>query len=149
MTIMALEMNGTGVPAPAAPLTGNKRNNVNSKSAFTEADLVTWFEEVLGAKVFQDGVSAADTLRDGILLCRLMQALRPGSIKKYNAMKGAFFQLENINVFLQACNQVIGLDKHDLFDVRDLYDQSNFVKVLHTLELVHHAAKAPAAAANT
>lgn len=53
-----------------------------------------WFHEVLGTRVFQDGVSSAETLRDGIILCKLMQALRPGSIRKFNAMKGAFFQLE-------------------------------------------------------
>lgn len=61
-----------------------------------------WFQEVLGTKVFQDGVSSAETLRDGIVLCKLMQALRPGSIRKFNAMKGAFFQLE-VRVRLASC----------------------------------------------
>jgi hypothetical protein len=144
MTIMALEM--SSAPALTAPPTHKPGKVV--KGTYTEADMQAWVEEVLGTKVFQEGVTSAEALKDGIALCRLMQALRPGSLRKYNQMKGAFFQLENISMFLGACTQHLGLAKSDLFDVRDLYDQSNFVKVLHTLELVHRAAK-PSAALHT
>lgn len=151
MTIMALEMSAPSIAAVAATTSTPtaKKGKGTNKEAFTESDMQAWLEEVLGTKVFQDGVSSAETLRDGIVLCKLLQALRPGSIKRYNAMKGAFFQLENITFFLTACTQHLGLARTDLFDVRDLYDQANFVKVLRTLELVHRAARLTATATAT
>lgn len=56
---------------------------------------------------------------------------------------------QNINFFLNACTAHMGISKNDLFDVRDLYDQANFVRVLHTIDMVHRVARtqAPASAA--
>ena len=42
----------------------------------------------------------------------------------------------------------MGLAKTDLFDVRDLYDQANFVRVLHTIDMVHRAARITGPALN-
>lgn len=40
----------------------------------------------------------------------------------------------------------MGISKNDLFDVRDLYDQANFVRVLHTIDMVHRVARTQAPA---
>uniref|UniRef100_A0A3B3CC98 Vav guanine nucleotide exchange factor 3 n=1 Tax=Oryzias melastigma TaxID=30732 RepID=A0A3B3CC98_ORYME len=86
---------------------------------------VTWES----AQVFD----LAQTLRDGVLLCHLLNNLRPQSInlKEINLrpQMSQFLCLKNIRTFLAACSEVFGMKKSELFDAFDLFDVRNFGKV--------------------
>lgn len=67
-----------------------KRNPEQDKEA------QEWIETVLGAK-FPAGELYEDVLRDGTVLCQLMNKLVPNSIPKVNTSGGQFKMMENIN----------------------------------------------------
>uniref|UniRef100_A0A452RWA5 LIM domain 7 n=1 Tax=Ursus americanus TaxID=9643 RepID=A0A452RWA5_URSAM len=68
------------------------------------------------------------SLENGVLLCDLVNKLKPGVIKKINRLSTPIAGLDNINVFLKACEQ-IGLKEAQLFHPGDLQDLSNRVTV--------------------
>lgn len=67
-----------------------KRNPQQDKEA------QEWIEAVLGAK-FPPGELYEDVIRDGTVLCQLMNKLKPGAIPKINTSGGQFKMMENIN----------------------------------------------------
>uniref|UniRef100_A0A3Q4HFQ8 Vav guanine nucleotide exchange factor 3 n=1 Tax=Neolamprologus brichardi TaxID=32507 RepID=A0A3Q4HFQ8_NEOBR len=88
---------------------------------------VTWDS----AQVFD----LAQTLRDGVLLCHLLNNLRPQTInlKEINLrpQMSQFLCLKNIRTFLAACSDVFGMKKSELFEAFDLFDVRDFGKVRH------------------
>ncbi|XP_012927847.1 LIM domain only protein 7 isoform X4 [Heterocephalus glaber] len=92
--------------------------------AFAEAQ--RWVEAVT-EKNFQTKDFRA-SLENGILLCDLINKLKPGIIKKINRLSTPIAGLDNVNVFLKACEQ-IGLKEAQLFHPGDLQDLSNRVTV--------------------
>uniref|UniRef100_A0A8C5NH16 Guanine nucleotide exchange factor VAV3-like n=1 Tax=Gouania willdenowi TaxID=441366 RepID=A0A8C5NH16_GOUWI len=75
----------------------------------------------------------AQTLRDGVLLCQLLNNLRPHTInlKEINLrpQMSQFLCLKNIRTFLTSCSDVFGMKKSDLFEAFDLFDVRDFGKV--------------------
>ncbi|CAB3995850.1 Muscle-specific 20 [Paramuricea clavata] len=71
-----------------------------------------------------------ESLKDGIILCNLANALKPGSIKKINESKMAFKMMENISNFLTVC-QSLGVNKIDIFQTVDLYEAQNIPLVIY------------------
>ncbi|NXR46765.1 LMO7 protein, partial [Hippolais icterina] len=67
-------------------------------------------------------------LENGILLCDLINKIKPGIIKKINCLPTPIAGLDNIIVFLKACEN-IGLKEAQLFHPGDLQDLSNRVTV--------------------
>ncbi|KAM9660821.1 LIM and calponin homology domains-containing protein 1 isoform 3-T3 [Morphnus guianensis] len=92
--------------------------------AFTEAQ--KWIEQVtgrsFGEKDFRSG------LENGILLCELLNAIKPGLVKKINRLPTPIAGLDNIILFLRGCKE-LGLKESQLFDPGDLQDTSNRVTV--------------------
>ncbi|XP_072424227.1 LIM and calponin homology domains-containing protein 1-like isoform X15 [Chiloscyllium punctatum] len=88
--------------------------------AFTEAQ--HWIEQVTGRsfgdKDFRTG------LENGILLCELLNAIKPGAVKKINRLPTPIAGLDNITLFLRACEE-LGLKGSQLFDPGDLQDMTN------------------------
>ncbi|XP_051910532.1 guanine nucleotide exchange factor VAV3 isoform X1 [Hippocampus zosterae] len=84
----------------------------------------------------------AQTLRDGVLLCHLLNNLRPQSInlKEINLrpQMSQFLCLKNIRTFLAACNDLFGMKKSELFEAFDLFDVRDFGKVMDTLSKLSH-----------
>uniref|UniRef100_A0A8C5I903 Guanine nucleotide exchange factor VAV3-like n=1 Tax=Gouania willdenowi TaxID=441366 RepID=A0A8C5I903_GOUWI len=78
----------------------------------------------------------AQTLRDGVLLCQLLNNLRPHTInlKEINLrpQMSQFLCLKNIRTFLTSCSDVFGMKKSDLFEAFDLFDVRDFGKVTPT-----------------
>ncbi|KAJ8298221.1 hypothetical protein KUTeg_024752 [Tegillarca granosa] len=64
------------------------------------------------------------SLENGVLLCELLNNLKPGAVKRINKLPGAIAGLDNINVFLKACRASFGLNDKHLFDPNDLEDLS-------------------------
>ncbi|XP_063956649.1 transgelin-2-like [Lytechinus pictus] len=68
-------------------------------------------------------------LKDGVVLCHLINVIRPGSVKQINSSKMAFKQMENIGNFLGGCEN-LGISKVELFQTVDLYEANNIPQVI-------------------
>uniref|UniRef100_A0A3B4AVU5 Uncharacterized protein n=1 Tax=Periophthalmus magnuspinnatus TaxID=409849 RepID=A0A3B4AVU5_9GOBI len=62
-------------------------------------------------------------LENGILLCELLSAIKPGLVKKINRLPTPIAGLDNLSVFLRGCEE-LGLKGAQLFDPGDLQDTS-------------------------
>ncbi|KAL1021666.1 hypothetical protein UPYG_G00016310 [Umbra pygmaea] len=96
-----------------------EHTSVGCEDAFGEAQ--RWIEEVTN-KSF-GGVNFRSALENGVLLCDLINQLKPGIIKKMNRLSTPIAGLDNINVFLRACAK-LGLNEAQLFHPGDLQDVS-------------------------
>ncbi|XP_043917437.1 LIM and calponin homology domains-containing protein 1 isoform X2 [Protopterus annectens] len=98
----------------------NGQQDVTPQQAFNEAQ--KWIEEVTG-KSFGDR-DFRSGLENGILLCELLNAIKPGLVKKINKLPTPISGLDNITLFLRGCKE-FGLKESQLFDPGDLQDTSN------------------------
>uniref|UniRef100_A0A8C9VDY3 Vav guanine nucleotide exchange factor 1 n=1 Tax=Scleropages formosus TaxID=113540 RepID=A0A8C9VDY3_SCLFO len=91
----------------------------------------------------------AQALRDGVLLCQLLNNIQPMSInlKEVNLrpQMSQFLCLKNIRTFLSTCEQHFGMKKNELFEAFDLFDLRDFAKVreAHDLATVPSVLLAP------
>uniref|UniRef100_A0A673I3E3 LIM domain only protein 7-like n=1 Tax=Sinocyclocheilus rhinocerous TaxID=307959 RepID=A0A673I3E3_9TELE len=70
------------------------------------------------------------SLENGLLLCDLINKIRPGVVKKLNRLSTPIAGLDNISLFLKACAK-LGLKEAQLFHPGDLQDLSTRVTVKH------------------
>ncbi|VCW77586.1 unnamed protein product, partial [Gulo gulo] len=90
-----------------------------------EAELRGWIEGLTGLSIgpdFQKG------LRDGVILCTLMNKLQPGSVPKINRSMQNWHQLENLSTFIAAMVRY-GMNPVDLFEANDLFESGNMTQV--------------------
>uniref|UniRef100_A0A3P9ME09 LIM and calponin homology domains 1a n=1 Tax=Oryzias latipes TaxID=8090 RepID=A0A3P9ME09_ORYLA len=80
-----------------------------------------WIEAVTG-KSFGDK-DFRSALENGILLCELLSAIKPGLVRKINRLPTPIAGLDNLTVFLRGCEE-LGLKGSQLFDPGDLQDTS-------------------------
>lgn len=102
-----------------------------------EREAQHWIETLLGEK-FIAGFAYEDCLRDGILLCRLMNRLSPGIVPKINTSGGDYKMMDNISQFQKACIKY-GVADVDLFQTTDLWDKKNVALVTTTIFAVGRA----------
>ncbi|NXA23402.1 ARHG6 factor, partial [Ibidorhyncha struthersii] len=106
-----------------------------------EEQIVTWLISlgVLNSpkKIVDDPEEFLKTsLKDGTVLCKLINRLLPGSAEKYCLEpKNEADCISNIQEFLKGC----ALLKVEVFEPRDLYTGEQFSKVLSTLTAVNKA----------
>ncbi|XP_064296793.1 LIM domain only protein 7 isoform X3 [Phalacrocorax carbo] len=110
------------LPRPA--MEGREEVECDCQAAFAEAR--RWVETVTGKSFGTKDFRAA--LENGVLLCDLINKIKPGIVKKINRLSTPIAGLDNINVFLKACEN-IGLKEAQLFHPGDLQDLSNRVTV--------------------
>ncbi|PAA74639.1 hypothetical protein BOX15_Mlig031098g2 [Macrostomum lignano] len=97
-----------------------------------EEEVLDWIEAVIKQSLPRDQ-PYEDILADGIVLCDLMSAIKPGSIKKINRTTRMPFKLmENIGSFLEAA-RVYGVPSCDLFQTVDLFEKKNISQVTQCL----------------
>nr|XP_024658299.1 LIM domain only protein 7 isoform X1 [Maylandia zebra]XP_024658300.1 LIM domain only protein 7 isoform X1 [Maylandia zebra]XP_024658302.1 LIM domain only protein 7 isoform X1 [Maylandia zebra]XP_024658308.1 LIM domain only protein 7 isoform X1 [Maylandia zebra] len=99
-----------------------QQTSVSSADAFNEAK--RWIEDVTGKSFGCSDFRAA--LENGVLLCNLINQLKPGIIKRVNRLSTPIAGLDNVNVFLKACEK-LGLNESQLFHPGDLQDISTRV----------------------
>uniref|UniRef100_A0A8D2HRJ5 Rac/Cdc42 guanine nucleotide exchange factor 6 n=1 Tax=Urocitellus parryii TaxID=9999 RepID=A0A8D2HRJ5_UROPR len=76
------------------------------------------------------------SLKNGVVLCKLINRLMPGSVEKYCLEpQNEASCISNINGFLKGCSTL----QVEVFDPDDLYSGVNFSKVLSTLLAVNKA----------
>jgi len=95
--------------------------HTGKRDKFVESEIGLWIEAVLDdcipPKPFDE------LIKDGVLLCRVMNVLKEGSIPKTKKPFTKEAQLENINLFLTAI-KAYGVPEDKLFEATELYDGS-------------------------
>uniref|UniRef100_G1KXH7 LIM and calponin homology domains 1 n=1 Tax=Anolis carolinensis TaxID=28377 RepID=G1KXH7_ANOCA len=86
------------------------------------AEAQQWIEQVTG-RTFGDKDFRLG-LENGVLLCELLNSIKPGLVKKINRLPTPIAGLDNIALFLRGCKE-LGLKESQLFDPGDLQDTSN------------------------
>ncbi|VDM58867.1 unnamed protein product [Angiostrongylus costaricensis] len=84
--------------------------------------ILQWVQSVTGEDFNTDGNidNFCSLFKDGTLLCRLANSLKPGAVNKVNQSAMAFKQMENIAFFLAFAQNYIA--KSELFQTVDLYE---------------------------
>ncbi|XP_042293031.1 LIM and calponin homology domains-containing protein 1-like isoform X2 [Thunnus maccoyii] len=117
---MASQAAGRDVPkAPRDEPESSEPQPNHPEPACQEAQ--KWIEAVTG-KSFGDK-DFRSALENGILLCELLSAIKPGLVKKINRLPTPIAGLDNLSVFLRGCEE-LGLRGSQLFDPGDLQDTS-------------------------
>jgi len=93
-----------------------------------EYNACKWIEQLSGESVYDSG----ECLYTGIVLCKLINAIKPNMIAKFYSKPIALMQTENIKLYLQACLQ-LGVAKDDLFSVSDLHSKKNMKAVISNI----------------
>ncbi|KAG1933859.1 calponin-3b [Pimephales promelas] len=123
---------------PAYGLSAEVRSKIAQKYDLQkEEELKYWIEDVTGMTIgenFQMG------LKDGVILCELINKLQPGSIKKINHSKLNWHKLENLGNFIKAI-LAYGLKPNDIFEANDLFENGNLTQVQTTLLALANMAK--------
>ncbi|XP_063810174.1 proto-oncogene vav [Pseudophryne corroboree] len=82
----------------------------------------------------------AQALRDGVLLCQLLNNLMPHIVNlseiNVRPQMSQFLCLKNIRTFLSTCTEKFGMRRADLFEAFDLFDVRDFGKVINTLSML-------------
>ncbi|NXS89169.1 CNN1 protein, partial [Erpornis zantholeuca] len=94
-----------------------------------ERELRAWIEGTTGRRI---GDNFMDGLKDGVILCELINKLQPGSVPKVNEPVQNWHKLENIGNFLRAITRY-GVKPHDIFEANDLFENTNHTQVQSTL----------------
>jgi len=107
-----------------------KRKAAEKYDVELENQAAEWIEAVTG----EAGVKGnfAEALHSGVVLCKLVNAIKPGTIKKINENKMAFKQRENIGFFLHSV-QDLGVHNSQVFGPDDLYDEKNMGSVVNCI----------------
>lgn len=96
-----------------------------------EKEAQEWVEAVIGRSL--GGEPFEDAIRDGQVLCELMNKLKPGSVAKVNSSGGQFKMMENINNFQKALKEY-GVSDVDVFQTVDLWEKNkDFASVINCL----------------
>ncbi|XP_054470867.1 LIM domain only protein 7 isoform X3 [Anoplopoma fimbria] len=103
-----------------------EQSAVSCDEAYLEAQ--RWIEAVTKKKFGSDDFRSA--LENGVLLCDLINKIKPGLIRRVNRLPTPIAGLDNLNVFLKACRK-LGLKEAQLFHPGDLQDLSTRVTVKH------------------
>jgi len=91
-----------------------------------EQEILNWIEAVIGEKL--PAGAYEDVLRDGVILCRLINKIAPGSVNKIQTSGGSFKLMENIQRF-QVGLKKYGVPEEEIFQTADLYERRNIPQV--------------------
>eukprot|EP01132_Coremiostelium_polycephalum_P002243 gene2243-2765_t len=90
-----------------------------------------WIESVVNEEL--ESSDLHQSLKDGVMLCKLANIMFPGIITKYNRPGSVTFKLiENINTFLIVPKKM-GINENQIFIATDLWENKNMPKVIGTL----------------
>lgn len=109
---------------------------INSKySEELAQESLEWIKAVTAEPINTSGDTENffEVLKDGVILCKLANALQPGAIKKINESKMAFKCMENISAFLE-CAKNFGVPTQETFQSVDLWERQNLNSVVICLQ---------------
>ena len=121
-------------------------NDISTKQLFKhdpemENAAIEWIQEVTGIPI---SGTLHEWLKDGVVLCKLLNVIVPGTVKIINESKISFKHRENIAQFLKGCEKNLGLTSTFQFQTVDLYEDKNMHSVITSIHvLAKNAAKLP------
>ena len=83
-----------------------------------------WIEAVTG-KRFRCPGDFRKSLEDGVLLCELVNKVKPGSVPHITRLPTHHAHLDNINQFIAACKNGFGMKGGQIFEATDLEDPTH------------------------
>jgi len=101
-----------------------------NRDAGQELKVQQWVKELVGE--WPEEKTYDDALKDGILLCRVMNVISPGAVNKINMTGAGFKLMENIVKFQEALTKY-GVDKEDIFQTNDLFEKKDLGAVTNTM----------------
>lgn len=109
-----------------------KKKLDSKRDAGQENEALDWIETILGEKLERDK-GYENILQNGIVLCKLMNKIKPGSVKKINDANSMPFKImENISAFQNAI-KAYGVPTTDVFQTVDLYEKKDISQVTQCL----------------
>jgi len=103
-----------------------------------EAATRAWIEAVTHERLGE--MPLQQELKSGVVLCQLVNAIKPGVCPKPSPAKMPFKQMENISNYLKACDD-LGVPRHEQFQTISLYENKNMLEVLTNLQALGRAAQ--------
>ena len=93
------------------------------------AEAQQWLETLTGEPFPGDFMAS---LKDGIILCKALNAIKPKTVKRISSSKLAFKQMENVSSFIKGCRK-LGVAEYQLFTTPDLYEGKNRNQVIQSI----------------
>lgn len=112
------------------------QRKINSKySEELAQECLEWIKVITGENFNTSGDmdNFYEILKDGTLLCRMINCIQPGAIKKINESQMAFKCMENIDAFLKNARQM-GVPAQETFQTVDLWERQNLNSVVICLQ---------------
>ncbi|XP_074601316.1 muscle-specific protein 20 transgelin [Brevipalpus obovatus] len=100
------------------------------RDADLEGEILQWIEAIIEEKL--PAGAFEDVLKDGTILCKLINKLQPGSVNKIHTSGPSFKLMENLNSFQQAIKKY-GVPDEDCFQTVDLFEKRNVPQVAQCL----------------
>uniref|UniRef100_A0A0N4ZM98 Calponin-homology (CH) domain-containing protein n=1 Tax=Parastrongyloides trichosuri TaxID=131310 RepID=A0A0N4ZM98_PARTI len=118
-----------GLAAAVLDKQASKFNEVEGKN------LLEWIKGITKEDINTDCTANdfKECLKDGTILCKLINAIKPGTIKKIMKPMSNFNCLENINQFCNAARS-FGVIDEETFQSVDLYDGRDLFSVCVSLQ---------------
>lgn len=103
-----------------------------------EEEVRSWVERVLGEPLPKEA-SFGQLFKDGVLLCRVINKLKPGTVPRINESRIPFKQMENIEAYLKGCRE-LGLPDLENFNTTDLFEEKDLgLVIVQISSLASHA----------
>lgn len=97
-----------------------------------------WIEAVTGDKLGES--SLQEELKNGVVLCSLINAIKPGLTKPPSTSKMPFKQMENISMYLDGCTK-LGVPSFSSFQTVSLFENKDMGSVLNNIQALGSAAQ--------
>ncbi|KAF9941035.1 hypothetical protein BGZ67_006091 [Mortierella alpina] len=115
-------------PTSAVDQAGRRLRELQLQDRFKAAQ--SFIERTVGQSLPSNDLH--ESLKDGVILCRLANRLRPGTVEQISLKNLPFVKMENISNFLNAAKQ-LGVQSSDLFQTVDLYEGKDMTQVVSTI----------------
>mmetsp|Transcript_24662 Transcript_24662/g.36332 ORF Transcript_24662/g.36332 Transcript_24662/m.36332 type:complete len:425 (-) Transcript_24662:182-1456(-) len=133
-TVKPIAQNSSNPPSQTQPLGARAppraRGLEKEDQALLTEEATEWIQAITGEAFHPHPF--AERLKSGELLCKLINNIKPESVKRINKQPAPFMQMENISAFLKAC-RAVGVPEHDLFETVDLYEERDIAAVVRCL----------------
>lgn len=122
--------------ATKSGIAAEAQSKINAKySEEQAAECLEWLAVITGGDFSKSGNTDNfyEVLKNGQLLCEVINALKPGQIKKIQKSEMAFKCMENINQFVDGA-KACGVPPEETFQTVDLWERQNLNAVVICLQ---------------